>query len=179
MTYLPTYAPTIAFVSICILHCSFWLHTFGPQSLRLFFAHRSATYFILLPVFPLDPWQYVIIVPHPHFIIWCRCIRAILSSYSPTCIHRTPPGPSCLIWTPRYPPLFSNSVVALKLERHGSARYSCVHGSCTPCRNVAIWYIGGALCAVRAQCTRNATICASGRTRDPYYEIPGPLGASW
>ena len=31
-----------------------------------------------------------------------------------------------------------------------------------------------------AQCARSATIWASGRTRDPYFEILGaPLGASW
>ena len=32
---------------------------------------------------------------------------------------------------------------------------------------------GGALSAVRAQCARSATIWASGRTRDPYFEILG------
>ena len=30
---------------------------------------------------------------------------------------------------------------------------------------------GGASSAVRAQCARSATIWASGRTRDPYFEI--------
>ena len=33
--------------------------------------------------------------------------------------------------------------------------------------------IGGALSAVRVQCTRSATIWASGRTRDLYFEILG------
>ena len=33
--------------------------------------------------------------------------------------------------------------------------------------------IGGALSAVRVQCARSATIWASGRTRDPYFEILG------
>ena len=32
---------------------------------------------------------------------------------------------------------------------------------------------GGALSAVRVQCARSATIWASGRTRDPYFEILG------
>ena len=51
-------------------------------------------------------------------------------------------------------------------------------------------YLGGASSAVRvqssavraqcsAQCARSATIWASGRIRDPYFEILGPLGASW
>ena len=34
-----------------------------------------------------------------------------------------------------------------------------------------ITLIGGALSAVRVQCARSATIWASGRTRDPYFEI--------
>ena len=34
-------------------------------------------------------------------------------------------------------------------------------------------YLGGASSAVRAQCARIATIWASGRTRDPYFEILG------
>ena len=33
--------------------------------------------------------------------------------------------------------------------------------------------MGGALSTVRAQCGRSATIWASGRTRDPYFEILG------
>ena len=33
--------------------------------------------------------------------------------------------------------------------------------------------VGGASSAVRVQCARSATIWASGRTRDPYFEILG------
>ena len=35
------------------------------------------------------------------------------------------------------------------------------------------FFYGGALSAVRVQCARSATIWASGRTRDPYFEILG------
>ena len=50
---------------------------------------------------------------------------------------------------------------------------------CMSCCFVTIGYYfrqalyGGALGAVRVQCARSATIWASGRTRDPYFEILG------